>query len=121
MKKFRVEICHVGEEDIDSWVETLEGEDEQEPYRIIERFNTTLYPGEKAREVLGVTEIKNPKTLSHQWIKSNLFTQTKGGEYFDTYRCEICGITAKRFGIGEYIRRDKKYEAEKYKYCKGKK
>lgn len=58
-------------------------------------------------------------TKDHDWDKTNLVTINKNGLMYDTYKCSICGIKGKRYGIGE-IRRDKRYKADKYKNCEWK-
>jgi hypothetical protein len=115
-QKYLVEICRKGRED-DSWVETMWCEDEQGPHNIIRQFNLTLRPGEKARKVLAVTHKTQGKKRPHEWEKSNLVTISKGGSTFDTYRCKNCAVTGKRFTLGGGIERDKKYKADKYKFC----
>ncbi len=35
----------------------------------------------------------------HIWSKTNLVTIFKGGKNYDEYKCDLCGVKAKRFGI----------------------
>lgn len=36
---------------------------------------------------------------------------------YDTVICDICGITGRRYGIGEEVERDRKYKAKCYETC----
>lgn len=81
----------------------------------LRRFNATLRPGEKERELLDVVII-DAQEQEHNWHKTNLVTIMDRNGSYDAYRCQRCGITAKRFGLGEIIR-DQKYKAEKYRRC----
>lgn len=114
-KKYRTKTCHVGDEK-HYWYEILWGMDEQAPYRIIEHFNATLHPGEKARKVLKVIPLKDSAGQQHEWEKSNLVTIMKGGAH-DTYRCKNCGITSKRYGLASVLIRDTKYLSKRYELC----
>jgi hypothetical protein len=92
-------------------------------HSLIEKFNATLYPGEKAREVLDVVEVIDPRTYNmreHKWRKKSLVTQSKGGVLFDEYECENCGIIGRRYGLDHRIVRDPKYRDVKYNLCPGK-
>jgi len=54
----------------------------------------------------------------HDWEKTNLVTITgRGGLSYDNYRCKRCGVTAKRFGLSDDFRRDKKFNTEKFAEC----
>jgi len=82
----------------------------------IENFNNTLYPGEKARVLLDVI-IEDPNTRKeHEWEKTNIVTIIKRGQLYDIYRCVKCGITAKRYGLGD-IKIDSKFKAKVYQRC----
>lgn len=79
---------------------------------LICRFNTTLRPGEKAREVVRVRSL--PITISlkeHSWNKLNW--NLIEGKY-DVYQCRMCGITGKRYGTIAFITPDRKNTI----YCK---
>ncbi len=53
----------------------------------------------------------------HDWEKTNLVTIMAGGPH-DTAKCRVCGITAKRYGIGERYTLDPKYaKAAVYTRC----
>jgi len=60
---------------------------------------------------------EDPGEKEHVWKKTNLVTIQQGDRAFDTYKCERCGITGKKFGPGAMIIRDKNYAAVKYKDC----
>jgi len=87
------------------------------PKEMVQEFNTTLHPGERARKLIDY-EILEGENKPHSWKKTNLVTQIKNGLQFDSYRCDICGVTGKRYGLGGYITLDTKYK--KQIYCKSK-
>jgi hypothetical protein len=106
------------ENDRDRWEEEY---DEQVPdprtwaIDTIKRFNGSLHPRELPRRLIDVIVIGESRV--HKWGKSNLVTVMGRGVCYDTYRCEICGITGKRFGLDGDIKRDPKYKAKKYDNC----
>ena len=76
------------------------------------RFNATLRPGEKAREVVRVRSTPIPSTLKeHSWNKTS-FTPNKEGWY--PYTCASCGATGKRHGTVAFVTPDRKHTI----YCK---
>ncbi len=86
---------------------------------LVSRFNAALRPGERPRELVAVRVLEDaPPAPDHIWRKENLTTIIdQVGPSYDVYRCERCGITGKRFGVGEGIRRDLRYGAKKYEKC----
>jgi hypothetical protein len=81
---------------------------------LMSRFNNTLRPGEKAREVLRVRCTPIPNVLKgHNWKKKSLVTE-KGG--YDNYQCQDCGVTGKRWGLVAFVTPDRKNTI----YCKAK-
>jgi len=40
---------------------------------------------------------------AHQWEKQNLVTKTDKIGLYDEYRCERCGVTVKRYGLGPIV------------------
>lgn len=91
---------------------------------VVDYWNSTLRRGEKARryvraEFIGGDEVL--ETVDHEWDKVNLMTIPSRGRVpmHDKYRCEVCGITAKRSGVEWPPTRDSKFAAEKYKSCSG--
>ena len=86
----------------------------------VEWFNETRRVGERKRVYLGCTIISNSISgMSHEWEKSCLVTQISKGTSYDTMKCKNCGITGKRYGLGQSgTIIDPKYKKEKYKYCK---
>ena len=109
------------------WEEKYEVSDETDTEiylkEMIQRFNNTLRPQEPAREILEMLEepleIDTLPKIQHMWEKTNLVTQSRGGRLYDTYKCAKCGITGKRFGLSDIVKRDSKYKADKYNYCQG--
>jgi len=61
------------------------------------------------------------KRYLHKWEKVNLVTIDGKDGMYDKYRCTRCGITGKRFGLSNTIRRDKRYADSKYEFCQKKK
>lgn len=104
------------------WVEEYDKETEnpeQWASDTLKMFNSTLRPNELAREVVRV-EVVSEVNDHHKWVKltsgqSVLFR----GQIVDLHQCEKCGITGKRFGLAQYIKRDSKYKAKKYDKCEG--
>ena len=97
----------VGEPDLDAWAQEL-----------VTRFNAGLRPGEMPRHVVKteVADLVGDVKIEHQWEKTNLVTIVKGQRMYDTARCAVCGITAKRYGVGGY-ERDPKFRSAKYEWC----
>lgn len=84
---------------------------------MIDNFNKTLRQGERTRELVGVEVLDEPTGLGkHEWSKTNLVTVVRGSQMYDKMRCDNCGITGKRFGLGG-VTRDSKYKAKKYEKC----
>ncbi len=86
--------------------------------KLIGRFNATLRSGENPREVVNVKVLGDSITKDHVWRKVNAVTIIRGSRNYDKVRCECCGITGKRFGVGG-ITRDSMYKAKKYIKCHG--
>jgi hypothetical protein len=88
---------------------------------LLARFNGSLRPGERKRfmDSVKVEDMgKVDPRISHDWTKTNLVTIMRGNQSYDTARCRVCGITAKRFGVGGYTR-DREYRAKMYETCNG--
>jgi hypothetical protein len=100
----------VGEPDLSVWA-----------YTLVTRYNAGCRPGEARRYVVGIEVREIPDVMvkrEHRWTKTNLVTIMHGSRSYDTARCEVCGVTAKRFGVGEHVR-DSKYGAKRYETCPG--
>jgi hypothetical protein len=99
----------VGEPDLEVWAQEL-----------VTRFNKGLKLGESPRHVtkIEVSEFKGEVKREHQWTKTNLVTIERAMQFYDTARCDVCGITAKRYGVGDTVR-DPKWSAKKYAFCGG--
>ena len=78
---------------------------------LICRFNTTLRPGEKPREVVRVRSLEIGVLKEHNWNKIS-FTPDKKGCY--PYQCAVCGATGKRHGTITFVTPDRKHTI----YCK---
>jgi hypothetical protein len=99
----------VGEPDLSVWA-----------YNLVTRFNAGARPGETLRYVTKIeeSEYTGPVKREHTWEKTNLITIVRGKQMYDTARCTVCGITAKRFGVGGYTR-DPKFKDDKFEICSG--
>ena len=120
--KFRIRCRKVGDTG-EGWWENYDKpttDPNQWAKECIEQFNMTLRPNESPREVLEVATV-GPSEYdlheAHDWgEKENLVTvQGRDGSLYDTYRCQKCGTTGKRFGVEERIVPDNPSKA--YKYC----
>lgn len=118
MKQIRIVVRHKG--NIHSWIDTTKCPDDILPEiyakQIIDNFNNTLRPKESPRELVGVIDSLDLPP-EHDWGKQNLVTIMDRKELYDIYKCKICGIAGKRFGLGS-ITRDKKFQSEKFRFCK---
>lgn len=76
---------------------------------LVKKFNDTLQPGERPRDVLGVRVVELTADeaakvpIAHDWEKTNAVTIYKRGQLYDTAKCRRCGVTAKRFGVGRHV------------------
>jgi len=93
---------------------TNEGETpEQCAERIVQHFNDTLYPGEKARTVTGVRLAPDAQvTIEHNWYKLNNVTIMKPGPH-DQYRCLKCHAMGKRFTLDGDVQVDYRHRSKK--------
>lgn len=84
----------------------------------IKDFNRFLRPHELPRTLVRVELPEDTDSDEHLWRKTNLMTVMN--KYFgshDTMKCEKCGITGKRFGLGSIISRDREFKAMGYESC----
>lgn len=103
-----------------TWSEEYNIEDsiDAEKYMInmLDNFNSSLRHGEKKRILVSVEHI-GEGIQEHKWEKTNGATLRGNKGYYDKYKCKICGITGKRYGIGGSIQRDSIYKAKCYENC----
>ena len=84
---------------------------------LVQYYNDTLRPGERPRTFLGASLTSTGEVReSHEWEKTNSFTIMERGRPFDTAQCVKCGVTAKRFGLGEPTL-DPQFRAQAFRYC----
>lgn len=89
---------------------------------LIREFNEQekLRYGKKAalRELLSVEIDGADNRRKHEWAKVNAATMTTPRKrLYDLWRCKVCGITGRRYGLSGVIERDKAYKAKKYDLC----
>jgi len=118
--KFEIVIAHKQTPE-DSWTEEYE-KNTNDPQKwaeeTIDAFNSSLRPGEAERILIEVKKIDDVSVKHHTWKKTNLVTISRAGQTYDTYRCERCGITGKRYGLGDTIKKDSKFaRAKVYQRC----
>jgi hypothetical protein len=92
----------------------------EEGARTVANFNDTLRDGERPRVLIGVEFGENDASAKHDWQKTNLTTQHepgKRGRQFDSYRCEGCGITGKRFTLDGDVIPDPQFKAKAFRSC----
>lgn len=121
----RVTYIVADEKRSDGWEEThdFDSGDATEVIRtIIERFNATLRPHERARRLVRIVSIEGkPRAarLEHQWEKQNLVTISERGRMFDRMKCRRCGAMGKRFGLGDVTLDPKFLKQPKFHFCPG--
>ena len=122
--KFKLWVKYAGEPDERAWAEAEDRSNvktlkqaETWGREIIARFNATHYSKhERDREFVRV-EMEGASD-DHDWEKTNLFTvMARGGGHYDTYKCRVCGITGRRYGLEMSIQRDTKYVGQGYASC----
>ena len=84
---------------------------------IVAWFNSTCRPGEKPRTLLAV-EIIDSTSKHHKWVKhvKGMSIQFRGATC-DIMYCSVCGITGKRYGLNNVIKRDSKFRKKAFDYC----
>lgn len=116
---FQMAVCSLRDESV-VWTEDYDRENvidqasaEKAAALIIEDYNAYLREHEAARKVVSVIfgagdAVPEPKP--HDWKKTNLVTVSNKSGSWDEYKCNACGITAKRHGLGGDMIRDNKYK-----------
>lgn len=117
--RFRMKCAHIGETE-GWWEDYDENTDDAQAYaeNLIARFNDTLRPGERPRQLLEVEVLDGNPNTTHEWEKISLVTERgRDGRLYDRYRCVNCGITARRYGLNRTPTRDPEYKAKVYESC----
>lgn len=113
--KIKVKNCYTNWEE--EYTENIsENEIDAFGMDLIANYNRTLRPGENPREYLGYIVV-DQEYKNHEWEKQNLATIIGKGRNYDIYKCKICGVTGKRYGLSGSVLRDYKYRAKKYQSC----
>lgn len=122
MPVIEIHVKHCATGRIGTETYNIDGDPEAWAKETIDSFNQTLRPGESPRELVKVVVLdeKSDVKKTHDWEKSNLVTKTSRthGSH-DTFRCNRCGITGKRFGLDSGIRRDYRYRHPRFEHCEG--
>ena len=105
----------------DQWNEEFEDRNILDPKKymdeMLEGFNDGCRPGELHRRLISVVVLSESGLGTHDWEKTNLVTIRGRTGTYDTARCRKCGVTGRRYGLGNAPLRDRKYLANKYKDC----
>lgn len=89
--------------------------------QMIERYNATLYPGDKPRTLLEV-QLGGEGKRAHVYEKTNLVTiRGRSGSLYDLMKCSVCGCEARRYGLLQSVQRIGKFKARKWEHCPGNK
>lgn len=118
--KFKIKVCEHKCKG-DTWWEEYD-KDVKDPVsygkEVIDYFNSTLIPGEKPRKYLDCVVLDEHSIKDHKWIKTSMVTKQGRLGLYDTYKCERCGVTAKRYlGSIDSFTLDSKYKAKVYQRC----
>lgn len=121
--RFAITVTYAQEEG-ESWEEnyddraiTTVDQASEKGRSLVNYFNSTLRPGEKARRFVSARILAD--SVAHDWRKVNLVTIVgPGGRTYDKMRCAVCEITGKRLGLVG-VKRDSKFRAAKYETCAG--
>ena len=110
--KFKILVQNTGGSD--PWWEEHE-EDTNDPREwakdIIDKFNDTLKPREKARELLEVQITEGSNDALHNWDKDiKAMSAIFRGQMYDGMYCTKCNITGKRFGLDSHVTVDSKFK-----------
>ena len=117
---------HVSDDRGKPWTEDYDLEDSVDPVRwardTVKKFNDTLRPHEQPRKVLKVERLHSAADVhrKHDWIKISVMTQSGVGSRgsFDRMRCEACGVTGKRYGLGQNgVKRDSEFRGNAFQFC----
>src|SRR5271165_6463686 len=86
---------------------------------LIDRFNATLRPRERARKFVGVELAEESNAVAkHEWSKVNLMTVHDRLGVYDKMICLRCNITGKRYGMGEAgVKLDSKFRGKVFLSC----
>lgn len=103
--QFTIWVKHRGDHVSQTWREDYNEPDVDDPKawarQLIKDFNANRAGGARSRVLVNVRVCANNVPLPHQWRKTNLVTiqGRRSNVVYDTYRCEMCGATGKRYGL----------------------
>lgn len=84
---------------------------------IVNWFNSSRRDNTETARILVRVKIVGEST-DHLWRKTGAMTQIHSRlGIFNTYQCENCNVTGKRFGLQHNIRIDSEFRAKKYRSC----
>ena len=106
-----------------SWVEKYTT-DTDNPVKwardLVANFNATRTETEFTRKLIRLQIVRGSENVveKHDWEKSCLVTICRGGTSYDTMRCKRCGVTGKRYGLGQNgVILDSKWRHPDYRRC----
>lgn len=105
------------------WAEEYDIKNNENPgeyaRKLVEKFNNTLRPNESPRELVGVEVLEEDSdvVIKHGWEKQNAVTIMRGNRSYDAYKCSICGVTGKRYGLSAVMVRDSAFKGKVYETC----
>lgn len=120
MKHFFVKVRHADSPEEEGWEEEYK-RTVDDPLlwakETVAKFNATLRRGELPRELLGVRIVgEELPEDEHNFTKQNIYSLTHAGRAYDIVKCERCGVTGKRYGVGK-ARLDSQFRAKVYQLC----
>lgn len=121
MMKIKIHVKQVNTGAV--WAEEYDIKNNESPEKyarnLLEKFNNTLRPNESPRELVGVEVLEEDSdvVIKHDWEKQNAVTIMRGNRLYDAYKCNICGVTGKRYGLSAVVERDSGFKGKVYETC----